>query len=349
MNTVVVHSQKELTSWRIKIETAWQKSVASVIEVGRLVKEAKGELGVSYSLLETELPFSSTVAAFLIKIAENPVLSNPAYFSRLPNAYNTLYHLASVDPKKLVQQIESGEINPSYTLASAKTLRDASPTKSLAKVPNSKKPKVTLFEVGTLSIAEPRSTEAFQAELDALIQKYKGSITYTGRQNSLLDWHRHVMLNQALEKIKQCESELTNIDIDDLRMLEDAAFFLTKDKNQKYKSEIVINGELVTRTCLSPEYKDYKRISKLIKQKDITKGSINEWCKENKVPNQFTDLKSMDKEFYIWEQVRLILEKKDIKGSLKRLNDMASRSRFPKIRTLGQKVLKELTRFDNKA
>ena len=69
MNTIVISSQKELAEWRTRIESAWQKSVQSVIEVGNLVKQAKEPLGVSYTLLETELPFSSTVAAFLIKMA----------------------------------------------------------------------------------------------------------------------------------------------------------------------------------------------------------------------------------------------------------------------------------------
>ena len=56
----------------------------------------------------------------------------------------------------------------------------------------------------------------------------------------------------------------------------------------------------------------------------------------------------MDKELYIWEQVRLITEKKDVKGGIKRLRDMASRSTIPKIKSLAQKVLKEVTRFDKK-
>ena len=110
MGTEVISSEKELNAWRQKIEAAWHKSVASVIEVGKLIKQAKETLGVSYTLLETELPFSSTVAAFLVKIAEHPVLSNPAYYPKLPNSYNTLYHLAKVDEKQLVKQIESGEM-----------------------------------------------------------------------------------------------------------------------------------------------------------------------------------------------------------------------------------------------
>ena len=60
-------------------------------------------------------------------------------------------------------------------------------------------------------------------------------------------------------------------------------------------------------------------------------------------------MKSMDKEFYLWDQVRLIIEKKDVKGGIKRLKDMGSHGRIPEIKALAQKLLKEITRFDNRS
>jgi hypothetical protein len=57
----------------------------------------------------------------------------------------------------------------------------------------------------------------------------------------------------------------------------------------------------------------------------------------------------MDKEIYLWEQARLILEKKDVKGATKRLKDMNSHSKYPAIRELGKTILDELNRFSNKA
>lgn len=349
MSKPLIHSQKQLNQWRSKIESAWQKSVASVIEVGKLIKEAKNELGVSYNLLETELPFSSTVASFLVKIAEHPVLSNPAYFAKLPNSYNTLYHLTSVDNKQLVQQIEAGQITPNYTLSSAKQLRDYAPKTSTTKKTSVVKIKTPIYEVGTLSIAEPRNVNEFEADLAKLLEKYKGTISLTHKESSLAEWHRKLLHSQALEKISKSEGDLKHISLEEIRMLEDAAHFLSKDKNQKTKAEIVINGELVTRTCLPEDYKDYKKLTRLLKTKDITRGFLKTWCIANKVPNQFTELKSIDKELYIWEQVRLVTEKKDLKGGIKRLKDMASRSNIPKMKALAQKALDELTRFDKKA
>lgn len=349
MNTVVISSEKELDQWRTRIESAWQKSVASVIEVGKLVKQAKEQLGVSYTLLETELPFSSTVAAFLIKIAENPVLSNPTYYSRLPNGYNTLYYLASVDQGQLVRQIESGEITPNFTLASAKSLRGVLTKKTTVKKVEAKKPKTVIYELGSISIAAPKNVDEFQVDLNKLLEKYKGNITHTHKDNSLAEWHRKIIYQQACEMITKSEAGLQNITYEEVRMLEDAAHFLSKDKNQKAKAELVIKDEFVTRTCLPDDYKDLERIRKLIGIEHITRGQLKKWCIENKIPNQFTELSRMDKELYIWEQVRLVSERKDLKGGLKRLKDMASRSTIPRMKTLAQKALKEVTRFENKA
>jgi hypothetical protein len=348
---MVITSDKELAEWRTRIESAWQKSVQSVIEVGNLVKQAKEQLGVSYSLLEAELPFSSTVAAFLIKIAENPVLSNPAYHSRLPNGYNTLYYLASVDEKQLVQQLENGEITPNFTLASAKLLRESLPNKATAKSSSTetRKPKTLRYEVGSISIAAPNDTDQFQADLQKLLKKYDGTITHTHKENSLAEWYRKIIQQQACGMIAQSEAELQNISYEDVRMLEDAAHFLTKDKNQKSKAELVIKDELVMRTCLPDDYKDLAKIRAMLGIEHVTRGQLKKWCIENKVPNQFTELSSMDKELYIWEQVRLVTERKDLKGGLKRLKDMAARSTIPNIKALAQQALKEVTRFDNKA
>ena len=131
-------------------------------------------------------------------------------------------------------------------------------------------------------------------------------------------------------------------------MLEDAAHFLTKEKNQKNKVEVVVNNEIVLRAGIPQDYKDYKELVKLLGREEITRGYLKTWCIERKIPNQFTELTSMDKELYVWEQVRLVTEKKNVKAGLKRLYDLSTRSRIPKIKSLAQKLYAELTRFDNK-
>ena len=230
-------------------------------------------------------------------------------------------------------------------------MRDLLPSKASSKPKSAevKKPKTLVYEVGSISIAAPNDTEQFQADLQRLLKKYEGVITHTHKDNSLAEWHRKIIHQQACEMIAQSEAQLQNISYEDVRMLEDAAHFLTKDKNQKNKAELVIKDELVMRTCLPDDYKDLARIRELLGIEHVTRGQLKKWCIENKVPNQFTELSSMDKELYIWEQVRLVTERKDVKGGLKRLKDLSSRSTIPNIKTLAQRALTEVTRFDNKA
>ena len=141
MINALIDSKKQSAYWRIKIETAWQKTDASPIEIGTLVDKAKSELGISYNSLQNELPFSSTVAAFLVKIAKHPILSNPEYYPKLPKSYNTLYHLAGVEGTQLLRRIEAGEIDPNYSVSQAKLLRAFAPAPNVAKNKPSKKVK----------------------------------------------------------------------------------------------------------------------------------------------------------------------------------------------------------------
>lgn len=340
---------QKINKWQVQIETAWQKSVESVIEVGRLVKKAKEELGVSFSLLETQLPFSSTVAAFLVKIADNPVLSNPVYHNKLPNGYNTLYHLAGVDQNTLVDQINSGEITPNLTLEKAKKLRDKSGdvSQNTKKKPN-RRFEPEILQVGVLSIEKPKYLDEFEEELAALLLKYNGSILRSKSEGSLIEYCMKTVHSVAMDNIRDSERRLKRVSLDELRILEDAAHYLTKERNRKNVTDIDVNGKIVERSCLPDDYKDLVRIRKLIGENIITRGVIKKWCAENKVPNQFIDLSSIDKDLYVWEQLRLITDKKDVSGGMKRLKGMASRSTNPKIKELAEKALLMVTYFDRK-
>jgi superfamily II RNA helicase len=335
-------SKNELDDWRSRIEAAWQKSVESVIEVGRLVQQAKSELGASYSVLETELPFSSTVAAFLIKIVENPILSDPQYFNRLPNSYNTLYHLSSIDNDELVKQIEDGVITPDYGLTSAKKLKSQS--SSTSDETNNKETK-SLYEVGKIQIEKIEDLEGLKNDLNKLLKKYNGSISYSKNKESLYEHYHNQLLQQSLQKIEELEKSLNDVSLDQLRMLEDAADFLSKDTKSTVKKEVEDKGKKEMRSCLPDDYEHLKDLQNLIGKKDIFKNEIRQWCIENKIPNKFTELRSIDKELYVWEQVRLVLEKKDVKGGMKRLKDMGQTSSNPNIRELSNTVLHEINLF----
>lgn len=340
MSELVSNWNNDLTIWQQRIETAWQRSVASVIEVGKLIKEAKENLGVSYALLETQLPFSSTVAAFLVKISEHPVLSNPAYHARLPNSYNTLYHLASIDQDALVQQIEDGRITPNFTLVSAKALR-AQPASASAN-PVAAKETQPVIDVGRLRIMQPKNISQFHDELKQLLEKYGGSVSYSQTEDSLAELHRSQLLKQVHEQIRRSEKELRSITYHEIRALEDAAHYLQKERNQTFKGEIEYQGKTVLRTCLPPDHEHYEVLSNLLGEKVITRARLKQWCIDHKVPSCFTEIRSIDKKLYVWEQARLILERKDAKGALKRLSDIVSYSPNEDLKKLATKILVEV-------
>ena len=72
-----VEVSKKIEDYRTRIQTAWQQSIEKIIEVGRLLNQANETLEKDdYSKLEVALPFSKTVASYLRKIADHPIIGN---------------------------------------------------------------------------------------------------------------------------------------------------------------------------------------------------------------------------------------------------------------------------------
>ncbi len=106
-----------------RITAAWQKTVANIVETGRLLIEAKDDIGHGgfQEMIRAELPFSPRTAQRLMEIAEDRVLSNATHASHLPASWMTLYELAKLhrelaklhrDGLDLETLIEEGAIHP---------------------------------------------------------------------------------------------------------------------------------------------------------------------------------------------------------------------------------------------
>jgi hypothetical protein len=99
-----------------RITAACQNTVHNIIETGRLLIEAKDDIGYGgfQEMIRAELPFGPNTAQRLMQIAENPVLSNAAHVPLLPASWGTLYELAKL-PKHGVDLevlIEERAIHP---------------------------------------------------------------------------------------------------------------------------------------------------------------------------------------------------------------------------------------------
>jgi N6-adenosine-specific RNA methylase IME4 len=70
-------------------------------------------------MVERSLPFTSSTAQRLIKIARDPRLSNPAHVQLLPNQWGTLYELTKLDNETFEKNLADGSINPDMLRTSA--------------------------------------------------------------------------------------------------------------------------------------------------------------------------------------------------------------------------------------
>ena len=110
-NVVTVHNAQ----WHaVQICDAWQSSVEAIIETGRRIEQAKGELdhGEFLDMVHRSLPFVASTAQRLMAIASDPRISNAAHVQYLPPSWGSLYELTKLDDEQFEHGIEAGIIRP---------------------------------------------------------------------------------------------------------------------------------------------------------------------------------------------------------------------------------------------
>lgn len=317
-----------LEMWRSKIEGAWKTTVASIVETGRLVKQAKEELGGSYRDLESQLPFSSSTASYLSRIAEHSVLSNAQYWSRLPNAYNTLYHLSKIESEQLIQYIEDGKVKPETTLAMVKKLTQPSQSHEGNETPTEQ----GMSRI-VLSVPSPEDPEKFLNDIKKVIEQYNGRLDEALNKTSVGIWHRENVLAEAERQIEATKDQLQGSTLEQLRLLERALGQMPK----KAKGA-------TDPACLPEGYPDLEALADLLGTQQISKEVIKKWCRNNKVPSQLA-LKEVTHVVYVWEQLRLVASEKkakegrEAKAALKRLKTLATDSMDQEVRKAARLAL----------
>jgi hypothetical protein len=126
------HAKLTVDQWAVVINTQWRLTVPAIIKTGELLIASKKALGHGKwgamlgagPMVPGKLDFDARIAQMLMKIANDPVLSNPKNFSDLPPVYTTLYQLTALPPDKLQQLIDDNRVNPRLKGAEAKTLCD---------------------------------------------------------------------------------------------------------------------------------------------------------------------------------------------------------------------------------
>lgn len=110
----IIHHPAPRSEWANRICAAWRQSVGSILETGRLLKQAKEALIAAdwTAMIECELPFTRRTADRLIAIGEDPKLADPTHVSLLPPHWGTIYECIKLDDKQFEACIADGTINP---------------------------------------------------------------------------------------------------------------------------------------------------------------------------------------------------------------------------------------------
>ena len=100
--------------WAERITMAWRKSVEAVLDAGRLLKEAKTALphGAFTAMIENDLPFGARTVQMLMKIADDPRITDPNHGSLLPASWRTLYELTKLTDEQFEARLSTGGIHP---------------------------------------------------------------------------------------------------------------------------------------------------------------------------------------------------------------------------------------------
>jgi hypothetical protein len=115
MQVVKSTSEKTINAWQTKLSAGWGKSVIGIVELGKMLQQAKKEIphGDWRRVFEgPHRPFSIRTAQELMAIARHPVIGNAQHVAHLPAAWSSLNLLSELPQKRLLDLIASGEIHP---------------------------------------------------------------------------------------------------------------------------------------------------------------------------------------------------------------------------------------------
>lgn len=323
--------EAEIVEWVVRIEGAWHKTIQDIIEVGRLLKRAKDELGTTYEQLVRQLPFSSSQAINFVRISEHRVLSDSTYWNGLPKALNTLYYLSRLEASYVQEAIRSGDISPDTTLSQAKAL-----VSGHTKTVGGHQAKADSADYMDVTVSIPRTSDVSKVleAAQAMVGTFGGTIDYRKNETSVGEFFLKDAKKYIERSIGETKGDLKNATVEQMRMLEQAVETLSKGKTKKGDPE----------PKLPDEDPDTAALTVLLGVQEITGATIKTWCVGNDVPTRLA-LDKVDQPVYVWEQARLIVEKQDEKAARKRLEQISR----GKNRTICRLVLDIMDGLDNMA
>ena len=338
---ITVGDNANIDKWHGRIEAAWGKTIENFVNLGRLLNQAKAELGGNYKELEKRLSIDSSLISIFTRIAHHPVLSDPVNYPRLPSRYNTLYQLSQLENQVVEDKINSGEINPKLTVNEARLMRKQIEPQSS----NSAKEKPVInYDVGKIRISDVTDLSSFQDELHQLIAKYQGSMSYSTNDKSIAEYHRERLHTQASNEVKTLDSGI----IRKISALEEVILYLQDKRTPKVKG----TGERDKfdrhfEKFLPPNHPSYTKVTNLLESKDIDLKYIQKWSKQHNIPNSEINPSEINSDVYVWYLVQQITDKNPNRMAKKRLEDIATDCIAENIKELAQTQLAAIKRFED--
>lgn len=109
-----------------QIRLRWSKARESILEVGRLIVEARKTLiPEEYSKFrKVDLPFDYSVLQKLSTLAESARINDPKNKNLLPHSWNTLYEIMQLPDEAFEAGVKDGVINENCQWKNIKALRE---------------------------------------------------------------------------------------------------------------------------------------------------------------------------------------------------------------------------------
>jgi hypothetical protein len=116
---------KTRAEWVIEIRAAHTSTVEAILKLGLTLIAAKKDLdqhGEWLNMIAYDLPFTSSVAQRLMKIAADPKIANAARAQLLPASWTALYELAKLPAEMFDAAVALGKIDPKMTRDDVKAI-----------------------------------------------------------------------------------------------------------------------------------------------------------------------------------------------------------------------------------
>ena len=306
-NLVSIYTpNKKIKEYAQQIDAHWRSALTSILDVGKVLNVALEDVGRKewVRMVDNVLPFTRRTAEKLVKISNDPRLSNVKYAEYLPPHWTSLHELtflsddkfedgidkgiisADADRKDIVEFVKSGSDAAERT-ATKKPKQSTAKTNfqsNVADDPSS----MRLATITSSDYLADWQFEAFEKALKTLCKKHK--VEFEIRRPSLEKIElgaKRKELGDKTEKWLTDRAKTYNVSIsqEEQDLLLDALYQM---ENKKYPLNTDPNSEFAANDIRNPKHKYHGE----------RKGTLYPYCQKHKIVNRYATIETVDYEAF---------------------------------------------------